>query len=173
MYSWWWVQRAPETCRVILQENEIETANCCISLDTHKKYIYSRNYSAEDVKAGEFCLCEFVAKHGRKRIWSFHCCVCVWRCFFLLIAVYNEAFSCWDYITSIIDEWMNRCADVGLGGVILVGENRSFLRKTCPSSASSSKNFHIDYLGIKSDTPWWDASDCQKHDRARKMLNND
>jgi hypothetical protein len=34
MYSWWWVQRAPETCRVILQWNKIETANCYISLDT-------------------------------------------------------------------------------------------------------------------------------------------
>jgi hypothetical protein len=36
MYSWWWVQWAPETCTVILQWNKIETANCCISLDTHK-----------------------------------------------------------------------------------------------------------------------------------------
>jgi hypothetical protein len=36
-YSWWWVQRTPETCREILQRNKIETANCCISLDTHTK----------------------------------------------------------------------------------------------------------------------------------------
>jgi hypothetical protein len=36
MYSWWWVQRAPETCAVILHWNKTETANCCISLDTHK-----------------------------------------------------------------------------------------------------------------------------------------
>jgi hypothetical protein len=104
---------------------------------------------------------------------KFHCCVCVWKCSFLLVVLYNEAFSYWDYIVSVIDEWMNRCVDVGLGGMILVRENRSFLRKTCPSSASSTKNFHIDYLGIKSEPQWWDASDCQSHGRAQKMLNND
>jgi hypothetical protein len=38
-YSWWWMQRAPEICREILQWNKIKTANSCISLDTHKNSV--------------------------------------------------------------------------------------------------------------------------------------
>jgi hypothetical protein len=32
IYSWWWMEKASETCRGILQWNKINSACCCISL---------------------------------------------------------------------------------------------------------------------------------------------
>jgi hypothetical protein len=51
MSSWWWMQKASETCRGILQWNKIKTACCCIWLDVYNinsVYIWPPN--STDIK---------------------------------------------------------------------------------------------------------------------------
>ena len=59
---------------------------------------------------------------------------------------------------------MNRCVDVGLGVVILVGENRSFLRKTCPISIILESN-----QSLRDETPVTARAMAEPE----KMLNDD
>jgi hypothetical protein len=63
-YSWWWVQRAPETCREILQWNKIETANCCILLETQILAIRGFTW---DFCFSQRCVCVAVLFGGKNQ----------------------------------------------------------------------------------------------------------
>ena len=39
---------------------------------------------------------------------------------FLVIMLFNDANSCYDYVVLVMNEWMNECS---VGGMIVTGEN--------------------------------------------------